>query len=346
MNELVLREDFTSEGSQDLTSDWYEHYRIEVDAGQQPLRIDKFLTLRLPHVSRSKIQHAIKAEAILVNDKPTKANYLVKPHDIIRVLLPRPPVDVKIFPQNIPLDVVYEDKWLIVINKKAGMVVHPGYNNYEQTLLHALLYHFEQNGEQKVQPFLVHRIDKDTSGLMVVAKDEYVQTHLARQFFEHSIHRKYIALLWGDLEKNEGIIEGYLSRNPRDRRQVILHQDKNKGKYSRTYYKVLERYEFVTLVECELATGRTHQIRAHFASMKHPLFGDVLYGGNEIRVHSNRPKFQQFIHNLLSLFPRQALHAKELGFYHPALQKNVFFSSDLPEDFQMLLTKIRSYIQA
>ncbi|MCX7696899.1 MAG: RluA family pseudouridine synthase [Bacteroidales bacterium] len=343
MNDLTLTTENLAD-SEDFTSDLYEHYRIVVDPGQEPFRIDKYLTQRLPYVSRSKIQHAIKAEAILVNDHPIKSNYLVKPHDVIRVLLPRPPVDIKIFPQNIPIDMIYEDRWLIIVNKKPGMVVHPGYNNYDQTLLHALLYHFEQHGETHAQPYLVHRIDKDTSGLIVVAKDEYVQTHLARQFFEHSIQRKYIALIWGNIDTNEGVIEGYLSRNPKDRRKIILHADENKGKYSKTFFRVLERFDFMTLVECQLATGRTHQIRAHFASIKHPLFGDPLYGGNEIIIHSTRPKFKQFISNLFSFFPRQALHAKELGFFHPILNQNLLFSSSLPPDFQMLINKIHAYI--
>jgi 23S rRNA pseudouridine1911/1915/1917 synthase len=339
MNEL-----FYLQEEEDNRLEWYEHHRIKVDAGQEPMRIDKFLTQRLPHVSRSKIQNAIKAGSILVNDKTTKNNYLVKPNDVIRVLLPKPPVEIHIFPQNIPINIIYEDELLIVINKEAGMVVHPGYNNYDKTLLHALLYHFEKTNQQ-VQPYLVHRIDKDTSGVIVVAKDEFAQIHLAKQFFEHSIHRKYIALIWGNLDEEEGIIEGYIGRSPKDRRQFILYDDESRGKYSKTFYRVLERYGFATLVECTLATGRTHQIRTHFTHMGHPLFGDPLYGGQEIKVHSTSPKFRQFIQNLLKDFQRQALHAQELGFIHPQQQSWVLFSTPLPADMEKILLKIRMYVQ-
>ncbi|HCS21945.1 MAG TPA: RNA pseudouridine synthase [Bacteroidetes bacterium] len=323
----------------------YEHYRIQVDKGQGLLRIDKFLMLRIENASRTKIQNAAEAGCILVNERPVKSNYKVKPDDIISVVLPNPPRDTTVYQENIPLDIVYEDEALLIVNKKPGMVVHPGFNNYTGTLVNALVYHFEHlpvsmNGEKR--PGLVHRIDKETSGLLVISKNELAMTHLARQFYDHSIERSYQALVWGDFDEDEGTIEGNLGRNPKDRLQMIVFQDPEMGKPAITHWKVIERFHYATLIECKLETGRTHQIRAHMRYIGHPIFNDKTYGGDQILKGTQLPKFRQFIQNLFDVIPRQALHAKSLGFIHPTTGKHVFFDSELPDDFQTCINKWRS----
>lgn len=331
----------------DLQEELYEHFRLTVDPGQSLLRIDKFLTGKIQNVSRNKVQNAARAGNIRVNDKPVKPNYRVKPGDIISILLPGPPRETENLPENIPLDIVYEDEDVLVVNKPAGMVVHPAYANYTGTLVNALLYHFlDQTGPdgEKLQPWLVHRIDKDTSGLLVVARHELAQAVLARQFFEHTIRRNYVALVWGDLPNDTGTITGYINRSPKDRRVMSVWQDPEKGRYSVTHYRVIERLGYTTLVDCQLETGRTHQIRAHFASIGFPLFGDAAYGGREILKGPVFAKYRQFVENCFELLPGQALHARTLGFEHPAHGKEVFFEAPLPDYFQELIEKWRRYI--
>lgn len=345
---MIEEEDFNLEGfiEDQQDSELYEHHRIVVDPGQSLLRIDKFLMHRLQNVSRNKIQLAAIANSILVNDDPVKSNYRVKPLDVITVVLPTPPRDTAIYPENIPLTVVYEDDDLIIINKKPGMVVHPGYNNYTGTLVNALAWHFEgQNIDRKEPtPCLVHRIDKNTSGLMVVAKNETAMAGLAQQFFDHSIERTYNALVWGDFEEDSGTIRGNLARHPKNRLEMTVFEDGSHGKEAVTHYRVLERFHYVTLVECKLETGRTHQIRAHMRHIGHPIFNDDTYGGDKIIKGTTFSKYKQFIDNCFELIPRQALHAKTLGFIHPGTQEKVFFDSNLPDDFMNVLDKWRRYI--
>lgn len=323
----------------------FEHFRIEVDKGQTLLRIDKFLMNRIENASRSKIQHGIEAGTVLVNDKTIKSSYRVKPFDVITVVLPNPPKETDVQPENIPLDIEYEDNDVLVVNKPAGMVVHPGYNNYSGTLVNALVYHFSTLPElpgNDGRPGLVHRIDKDTSGLLIIAKNEISMTHLAKQFYDHSTKRKYLALVWGDLEK-DGTISGYIGRSIKDRRVMSVYDDPEKGKWSVTHYKVLERLKYVTLVECQLETGRTHQIRAHMQSIGHPLFGDAAYGGDKILKGTLHSKYKQFVENCFNIMPRQALHAQQIGFIHPKTKMELLFQKDIPEDFTKVLEKWRNY---
>ncbi|MEH6308534.1 RluA family pseudouridine synthase [Olivibacter sp. CPCC 100613] len=335
--------DIEDNGEQDL----FEHLRVVVDKGQTLLRIDKFLMHRVENASRNRVQNAIDAENVLVNNRPIKASYKVKPGDVITVVLPHPPRDTEIYPENIPLDIRYEDDDLLIVNKPAGMVVHPGYNNYTGTLVNALVYHFSQLPQlpgNDGRPGLVHRIDKDTSGLLVIAKNEWTITNLAKQFFDHTIQRKYIALVWGDLLA-DGIISGYIGRSLKDRRVMSVYDHEDKGKWSVTHYKVLERLGYVTLIECQLETGRTHQIRAHMQSIGHPLFNDALYGGDKILKGTVFTKYKQFVDNCFTLLPRQALHARSLGFTHPKTKELLYFECDLPADFAMCLDKWKSYVQ-
>lgn len=339
----MIDEDSLLNDSED--QELYEHYRIVVDKGQSLLRIDKFLMHRIENASRTKIQSAAQAGSILVNDLAVKPNYRVKPTDVISVVLANPPRDTTVYPENIPLDIRYEDNDLLIVHKPAGMVVHPGFNNYTGTLVNALVYHFEQlpTGKNGVdRPGLIHRIDKDTSGLLVISKNELAMAHLAKQFFHHTIERTYRALVWGDLIEDEGTIEGNLGRNPKNRLQMMVFHDPEQGKPAITHYKVLERYHYATLVECRLETGRTHQIRAHMKFIGHPLFNDATYGGDQILKGVQQPKFKQFIQNCFDVLPRQALHAKSLGFIHPSTAKKLFFDSDLPADFEACLTKWRT----
>jgi len=326
----------------------FEHFRIVVDKGQSLLRLDKFLMNRIENASRNRIQNAIEAGSVLVNGREIKASYKVKPLDEISVVLPHPPRDTEVYPENIPLNIAYEDDDLLIVNKAAGMVVHPGYNNYSGTLVNALVYYFNQLPQlpgNEGRPGLVHRIDKDTSGLLVIAKNEWAITFLAKQFFDHSISRKYLALVWGDLEE-DGTVTGYIGRSLKDRRVMSVYDDPEKGKWSVTHYKVLERLRYVTLVECQLETGRTHQIRAHMKSIGHPLFNDAVYGGDQILKGATFSKYKQFVENCFELLPRQALHAQSLGFVHPVTKKQVGFECPLPEDFEACLNKWRSYTHA
>jgi 23S rRNA pseudouridine1911/1915/1917 synthase len=325
----------------------YEHFRFTADPGQSLLRIDKFLVNRLENTSRSRIQAASDAGNILVNDKSVKPSYRVKPGDIITIVLPQPPREIELLPENIPIDIVYEDDHVIVVNKKPGMVVHPGYGNYTGTLVNALMYHLRDNplfqsGEQR--PGLVHRIDKDTSGLLVVAKTELAMNKLALQFFNKTTKRNYLALVWGNMEDEEGTITGNLGRNPKDRKKMWVFADGSDGKHAVTHWKVVERFDYVNLVECRLETGRTHQIRVHFQYIKHPLFNDPEYGGNQILRGTTFSKYRQFVQNCFKILPRQALHARSLGFTHPATRKEMFFETPLPDDMKTVLEKWRKYV--
>jgi 23S rRNA pseudouridine1911/1915/1917 synthase len=325
--------------------DFYEHLRVIVDKGQSLLRVDKFLMHRIENASRNRIQNAIEQGNVLVNDRPIKASYKVKPLDVISVVLPHPPRDTEVYPENIPLDIIYEDDDVLIVNKSAGMVVHPGYNNYTGTLVNALVYHFQQLPTlpgNDGRPGLVHRIDKDTSGLLLISKNERSMTYLARQFFDHTISRKYIALVWGDLQE-DGTVTGYIGRSLNDRRVMSVYNDEDKGKWSVTHYKVLERMGYVTLIECQLETGRTHQIRAHMKHIGHPLFSDATYGGDRILKGTVFSKYRQFVDNCFELMPRQALHAQSLGFVHPSTKKNIYFETPLPQDFESVLKKWRGY---
>lgn len=328
--------------------DLYEHFRIIVDKGQSLLRIDKFLMHRIENATRSRIQNAIELGNVLVSDKAIKSSYRVKPGDVISVVLPHPPRDTEVYPEDIPLSIVYEDDDVLVINKPAGMVVHPGYNNYTGTLVNGLVFHFQQlpvMPGNDGRPGLVHRIDKDTSGLLLISKNERSMTYLARQFYEHTITRKYLALAWGDLE-TDGTVTGYIGRSVNERRIMSIYDDPEKGKWSVTHYKVLERFGYVTLIECQLETGRTHQIRAHMKHIGHPLFSDATYGGDRILKGTMFGKYKQFVENCFEMMPRQALHAQTLGFMHPSLKKQLNFEAPLPPDFDSVLNKWRKYITA
>jgi len=325
----------------------YEHHKFTVDRGQELMRIDKYLLNLIQNTSRSKIQHAAKAGCILVNGVPEKQNYRVKPADSITILMPNPPRDIEIIPEDILLDVPYEDEALIVINKPAGLVVHPAYGNYTGTLVNALTYRFQgqvtKNGEP-VRPLLVHRIDKNTSGIMIVAKEEEAQMKIANEFFNHTIERKYWALVWGDFDENEGTIIAKVGRNLKDRLvMTTFPDDSDHGKHAVTHWKVLERFGYVTLIECQLETGRTHQIRVHLKSIGHPLFNDETYGGDQIIKGTTYTKYKQFVKNCFELMPRQALHAKQLGLLHPTTEQPLFFDSELPPDFTSVLEKWRNY---
>ncbi|MCR4663891.1 MAG: RluA family pseudouridine synthase [Paludibacteraceae bacterium] len=329
--------------------DLLEKYRIEVDKGQAPLRIDKYLTEHIAGVSRNRIQTAADNDLISVNGKSVKSNYKVKPLDDIRVLLDHEPTDTHITPENIPIEVVYEDEDVMVINKQAGLVVHPGHGNYEHTLLHALAYYFQQKNTSldinNPEIGLVHRIDKDTSGLLLIAKTPDAKTKLGMQFFEHTTERTYQALVWGTFKETEGTVTGALARDLSDRTKYRIYslEDNPDAKEAVTHWRVVETFPYVTLVECRLETGRTHQIRVHMQSLGHPLFSDEKYGGTEILKGLPTQKYKQFIHNCFMLCPRQVLHAKTLGFTHPVTGERLLFDSELPEDITNLLNKWRNY---
>ncbi len=329
-------------------SELYEHFRIVVDKGQSLLRIDKFLINRLENTSRNRIQHAATAGTILVNEKAVKPSYKVKPGDIISIVLAHPPRDTEVYPENIPINIVYEDQDVLVVNKEAGMVVHPGFNNYTGTLVNALAFHFEGLPSlpgNESRPGLVHRIDKDTTGLLLISKHDTALTWLAKQFYDHTVQRQYYALVWGDLE-TDGTISGYIGRSVRDRKIMDMFTDPEKGKWSVTHYKVLRRFHYVTLIACTLETGRTHQIRAHMKSAGHPLFGDPSYGGDKIIKGPIYSKYRSFIDNCFRLMPAQALHARTLGFVHPRTRELLVIESELPENFKQLLDKWDTYIRA
>ncbi|MDY0077794.1 MAG: RluA family pseudouridine synthase [Bacteroidales bacterium] len=345
MNKDFPLQDFEKD---DDNSELYEHYRIVADKGQDLLRIDKFLLNRIENVSRNKIQQTAKAENILVNGAVVKQNYKIKPNDVVTVVFSYPPRIVEIKPEALPLNIVYEDKYIVIVNKQADLVVHPGHGNYDGTLLNALAYHFEKTGQQieNSYGYLAHRIDKDTTGLLLITKDELSQAVMARQFFNHTIERKYQALVWGDFEEESGTITGHIGRSLKDRKVMSVFPDGKFGKEAITHYRVLERFGYVTLVECQLETGRTHQIRAHMKHIGHPLFNDNWYGGDRIIKGTSFTKYKQFIDNCFQILPRQGLHAKSLGFKHPHTGEQLFFESELPNDISTLLEKWRGYIQS
>lgn len=378
-------DEFDISEEQDADQELFEHYRIVVEKGQQLLRIDKFLMNRTPNATRSKIQQSAENGSILVNGKPVKSNYKVKPFDVISVVLAHPPREIELIPENIPIDIAYEDDDLIIINKKPGLVVHPGYGNYKGTLVNALVYHFqhlpvnqgkvnpvisfdmgdeeeEESGTKKkdkkkdkkksdarltapgLRPGLVHRLDKNTSGIMVVAKTEIAMVKLAKDFFDRNIDRIYNALVWGDFKEDSGTVTGNIGRHPRDRKKMdVLPDDNELGKHAVTHYRVLERFGYVTLIECKLETGRTHQIRVHMEHIGHSLFNDERYGGDRILKGTTFSKYKQFVENCFKVLPRHALHAKSLGFTHPVTGKYIHFDSELPEDMQSVLAKWRTY---
>ncbi|HLT51267.1 MAG TPA: RluA family pseudouridine synthase [Arenibacter sp.] len=330
---------------QDFNGDeLFEHHSFTASKGQDPLRIDKYLMNFIENATRNKIQQAAKDGSIWVNGITVKQNYRVKAGDQIRVLFAHPPHELLLAPENIPLDIVYEDTVLLVVNKPAGMVVHPGHGNYSGTLINALLYHIEhlpKNSNER--PGLVHRIDKDTSGLLVVAKTEAAMTHLAKQFFEKTSEREYIALVWGNMEEDQGTIEGHIARNPKNRLQMMVFPDGDQGKEAVTHYKVLERLGYVTLISCNLETGRTHQIRVHLKHIGHTLFNDERYGGEKVLKGTSFTKYKQFVDNAFKILPRQALHAKTLGFVHPVSGKYMRFDSEVPGDMMECIEKWRHY---
>lgn len=325
----------------------YEHFRVVVDKGQAPVRIDKYLFERIVNASRNRIQTAADAGYVMANGKPVKSSYKVKPLDVLTVMMDRPRYENDIIPEDIPLDIVYEDDDLMVINKPAGLVVHPGCGNYHGTLVNAIAWHLRNvpsYDPNDPQVGLVHRIDKDTSGLLVVAKTPDAKTHLGLQFYNKTTQREYNALVWGLLEEDEGTITGNIGRNPKDRMQMAVLSDPTQGKHAVTHYQVLERLGYVTLVKCVLETGRTHQIRVHMKHIGHVLFNDERYGGHEILKGTHFSKYKQFVNNCFDLCPRQALHAKTLGFVHPRTGQEMFFTSELPDDMTQLLERWRTYI--
>jgi len=324
----------------------YEHHAFIADPGQSPLRVDKFLMSRIENVTRSKIQQSAKEGSIYVNDLIVKSNYKVKGRDRVKVLFAHPPYENLLVAEDIAIDIVYEDDILVVINKPPGLVVHPGHGNYSGTLLNGLLHHFEKLPQNlNNRPGLVHRIDKDTSGLLVVAKTEQAMTHLSKQFFYKTSERKYLALVWGDIKEDKGTIEGAIGRHPKNRLQMTVFEDNSEGKEAITHFKVLERFGYVTLIECQLETGRTHQIRAHLKFIGHTLFNDARYGGEKILKGTSFTKYRQFVDNCFKLLPRQALHAKTLGFIHPKTGEKMQYDSTIPDDFNSAINKWRQYAQ-
>ena len=325
----------------------FEHYRFELDKGQAPMRVDKYLSTHMEYTSRHRIQMAIKAEYIRVNEKIVKANYIVRPGDIVTFVMPYQRRGLEILPEDIPLNIVYEDEDVLIVNKPAGMVVHPGHGHFNGTLVNALAFHLGisqgPDADDERMGVLVHRIDKDTSGLLVVAKNEEAQLHLAKQFFVHSIERRYVAVVWGNLAEDEGTIEGNIGRDPSDRMRFKVFPEGDQGKRAVTHYRVLERFGYVTVVECRLETGRTHQIRVHFNYIGHPLFNDERYDGSLIRKGTIYAKYRQFIENCFKICPRQALHAKTLGFEHPRTHEWIRFDSELADDMKNLIEKWRTY---
>ncbi|MEO7989035.1 MAG: RluA family pseudouridine synthase [Chryseolinea sp.] len=337
-----------TEDAEQEDDELFEHHRIVADAKQGLVRIDKFLMARLPNVTRTKIQNGIHEGFVKVNDKSIKPNYKVHPHDVLTVSFPEPPRDTEVHPENIPLIIIYEDQHLLVVNKPAGMVVHPAHQNWSGTLVNALTYHFQNLPElpgNNGRPGLVHRIDKDTSGLLVIAKDEHTLTHLAKQFYDHSIERTYWALAWGIPEPSEGTIRVHVGRSLKDRRVTVAFPEGDMGRHAVTHYKVLQDLRYVSLVECKLETGRTHQIRAHMKYIGHALFNDAMYGGDQVQKGTVFTKYKQFVENCFEIIPRQALHAKTLGFIHPATKKFLQFESELPKDFKDVIEKWDNYVK-
>ncbi len=336
----------TEEEIEDSGSELYEHYRFVADPGQVVIRIDKFLLDRLPNTSRNKIQIAAKNGNLVVGGKTVKQNYKVKPGDEVSLVLPYPVREIELIPENIPLEIEYEDDSVIVINKPPNMVVHPGYGNYSGTLVNALVYHFDnlpsKTDDYYGRPGLVHRLDKHTTGLMIVAKTEQALTHLAKQFFDRTTERRYWALVWGDVEE-DGTVTGHLGRSLKNRKVMTVFPDGEYGKHAVTHYKIIKRFGYVTLIECKLETGRTHQIRAHMKHIGHPLFHDLEYGGDSIRKGTTNAKYKRFVENCFDLIPGQALHAKTLGFTHPKTGKRIQLESEVPRGFQEILNKWETY---
>jgi 23S rRNA pseudouridine1911/1915/1917 synthase len=333
----------------------YEHHNIKVEKGQVSMRIDKFIMIRVAHTTRTKIQNACDEGRVLVNGKSVKSNYKIKGLDEISIVLTVPPRDIEVVPENIPLDITFEDDYIVLINKKPGMVVHPAYGNYRGTLVNALAYHFQNLPKTKTKlnndlylerPGLVHRIDKNTSGIIIIAKTDLAMVRLSKDFFDRTMDRKYIAICWGDLKEDQGTIIGNVGRDPRDRKKMyVFPPSSEEGKHAVTHYKVIERFGYVTFIECKLETGRTHQIRVHMKSIGHPLFNDNEYGGDIILKGLNTAKYRQFIQNCFELLPRQALHAKTLGITHPITGEKLFFDSEVPADIQAVLDKWRKYVK-
>ncbi len=327
-------------------SELFEHHRLEIEEGQKAMRLDKYLVIRLASTSRNRIQNAAEAGNILVNQKIAKSSYKVKPGDVISIVLSYPKVEHELIAQDIPLDVFYEDDQYVIVNKKPGMVVHPSLGHFDGTLVNALAYKFKElpmfSGKE-VRPGLVHRIDKDTSGLLVIGKTDIALNKLAKQFFDHSCKRSYIALVWGNLPDDAGTITGHIGRNLKNRKVMDVFPDGEYGKEAITHYRVIEKFGYVNLVECRLETGRTHQIRAHFKHIGHPLFNDAEYGGDKILKGTTFTKYKQFVENCFKILPRQALHAKSLGFVHPESGEDVFYDSELPEDMTLCIDKWRKY---
>lgn len=332
---------------EDQNSELFEHYRFVADKGQGMVRVDKYLAMHIVGVSRNRIQQAAEADCILVNNTPVKSNYRIKPLDVISVVMNRPPRELEIIPEDIPLDVVYEDEDLMVINKPPGLVVHPGFGNYQGTMVNAIAYRLKDTPEyDSKDPRLgiVHRIDKDTSGLILVAKNAYAKTHLSAQFFNKTTKRQYIALVWGNISDDEGRIEANIGRSLKNRMLMTVFPEADYGKHAVTHYKVLERLGYVTLIQCQLETGRTHQIRVHMKHIGYTLFNDERYGGNEILKGTNFAKYKQFVQNCFNICPRQALHAQTLGFVHPRTGQELMFEAPLPDDMAQLVEKWRGYI--
>ncbi|MDR2626413.1 MAG: RluA family pseudouridine synthase [Dysgonamonadaceae bacterium] len=340
-------EDLYAEIEEAERDDRYEHYRFVVDRGQNLLRVDKFLPDRLSHVSRNRIQKAADAGCILVNDSPVKANYVVKPGDVIAIMMDYPRRETEIIPEDIPLNIIHEDDDLMVVNKPSGLVVHPGHGNYTGTLINAVAWHLRDDPKYRVNDprlGLVHRIDKETSGLLLVAKNEEAKTHLGLQFFNKTTRRMYQALVWGVVKEEEGRVEGNIGRSLKDRQQFAVFPEGDRGKPAVTHYRVLERLGYVTLLSCVLETGRTHQIRVHMKYIGHTVFNDSRYGGDEVLKGTRFAKYKQFVGNCFEVCPRQALHAKTLGFIHPRTLQPMFFESELPEDMQALVEKWRKFL--
>lgn len=339
-----------SEDLIEITSDeddLFEHYRIVADKGQGLIRLDKYLSLHVANASRTKIQNGIEAEAVRVNGLPTKASYKVKPLDVVTLALPQPPRDTEILPENLPLNIIYEDDVLLIVNKPTGMVVHPAFGNWTGTLINGLVYHFQQlptgrNGEGR--PGLVHRIDKDTSGLLVIAKTEFAMSFLAKQFSDHTIERTYYALIWGEPKEPEGTIASFIGRSARDRRVMDVLPEGIHGKHAVTHYQVIKSLRYVSLIKCNLETGRTHQIRVHMQHLGHPIFNDPTYGGNKILRSVSSGNYKNMVESCFELLPGQALHAKSLGFIHPTSRQWVQFDSNLPENFQAIVEKWENYL--
>lgn len=343
--------DSPSDLSEDGAEELYERVSLVVDRRQEPLRIDKFLVNRMEHVSRNKVQQAAEAGLVLVNGASAKSNYRIRPGDQILVYTYRVPEDTRIIPENIPLQIVYEDQELLVVDKPAGMVVHPGNGNYTGTLVNGLAWYLGDHSTPALEPViprfgLVHRIDKNTTGLLVVGKTEKAMNDLARQFFDHTVRRRYLALVWGDFEEDDGTVVAHVGRHQRFRKKMDAYPEGEHGKEAITHFKVMERLGYVTLIECRLETGRTHQIRVHMQHIGHPLFGDDTYGGDRIVKGTVFTRYRQFVENCFQLLPRQALHARSLGFIHPRTRQELYFESPLPPDFRQVLDKWRDYVHS